>query len=235
MKSEPRKNSRPAPEPRNGPATPGEIESARAEFLALMERLESDPEHALHVTRLSLQLFDELAELHQLGARERLWLEAAACLHDAGWSVAPDGSKHHKHSADLIRKQPWRCFNPAEVELVAQVARYHRKSMPKLSHEAFAALRPRDQERVRRLAALLRVADGLDRSHRQCVNELAVRIEPERLVVQLRTRAAPEPELSAAEMKSDLAQAVFHREVTFENQSAERTPRMAPRAVQFAR
>ena len=104
--------------------------AARAEFLATLRRLEPEPPHVLQVARLALRLFDELAALHQLGGEERVLLEAAACLHDIGWSVAPDGARHHKESARLIRAQRWEHFSAAHVECIALIARYHRKSPP---------------------------------------------------------------------------------------------------------
>ncbi|MCI0534536.1 MAG: HD domain-containing protein, partial [Verrucomicrobiales bacterium] len=121
--------------------------AARREILAVVQRLEEEPEHVLHVTQLALQLFDELASWHHFGDRERQLLEAAACLHDIGWGVARDGARHHKHSARLIREQTWQHFSREEVNLIAQVARYHRKSLPKSKHADFAAL-PKDQKRT---------------------------------------------------------------------------------------
>ncbi len=189
--------------------------AARAEFLAVMRRLEPEPPHVLHVARLALRMFDELAVLHRLSDEERLLLEAAACLHDLGWSVAPDGAKHHKESARLIRAQRWENFSAAQVEMIALIARYHRKSPPKLEHEDFAALNAEDRSKVSRLAALLRVADGLDRRHLQRVNDLAVRISGGKVVVTLDSRDPVDMEIAAAQKKADLFGSVFERELEF--------------------
>jgi exopolyphosphatase/guanosine-5'-triphosphate,3'-diphosphate pyrophosphatase len=143
------------------------IAAAREEVLALMQALEEEPHHVQHVAELSLRLFDELEDLHGLDDHNRLILEAASMLHDIGWSAAPDGHGHHRQSARLIREHGWKIFNAESVTLISQVARYHRKSMPELEHEnspCHSAERLRGQQ----LAALLRIADGLDRGHQQC-------------------------------------------------------------------
>ena len=180
-----------------------------------MSRLEPEPPHVLHVARLALRLFDGLPVLHQLGEEDRLLLEAAACLHDIGWSVAPDGTKHHKESARLIRAQRWENFSATPVELIALIARYHRKSPPKLAHEDFVALSEENRTKVSRLAAILRVADGLDRRHLQWVNDLSVRISPGQIIVLLDTTDLVEVEVNAARNKADLFRTVFARELEF--------------------
>src|SRR5262245_37982265 len=114
--------------------------AARDEALAFMRELELRPVHVEHVARLAMQLFDQLVELHGLGPRERLQLEAAALLHDIGQARDPQGQDpqaggHHKRAARLIRERRWTHFSPAEVEVIAQLARYHRKAMPETAHD----------------------------------------------------------------------------------------------------
>jgi exopolyphosphatase / guanosine-5'-triphosphate,3'-diphosphate pyrophosphatase len=182
----------------------------------VVQRLEEEPEHVLHVRSLALQLFDELTDWHRLGDRERLLLEAAASLHDIGWSVAPDGAQHHKHSARLIREQQWTHFSGDEVNLIAQIARYHRKSQPKSKHDDFASL-PKDQKRtVRTLAALLRVADALDRRHLQLVREVRVRIRESAVVFKLDAPRPVSVEKAAGEKKGDLLRNLTRRKLLFE-------------------
>src|SRR4051812_21657341 len=107
------------------------IESeVRQEFLGFMNELETEPEHVLHVAKLALLLFDQLRELHGLAGQDRLILEAAACLHDIGWSITPGGEEHHKASARLIRERAWKSLDRPTVDLVALIARYHRRSLP---------------------------------------------------------------------------------------------------------
>src|SRR5439155_3395647 len=121
---------------------------ARLEFLDFMYELESEPEHVLHVAKLSLLLFDQLKELHQLGADDRLILEAAGCLHDIGWSVIPGGKEHHKASARLIRERAWKALDQDGIALLAVTARYHRQSLPSLKHRDFRILSEQQRTRV---------------------------------------------------------------------------------------
>ena len=196
------------------------IASAREEFLALMQTLETDPHHTQHVAQLAVHLFDELTDLHGLGDHDCLLLEAAACLHDIGHSASPDGKGHHRESARLIRSHQWQHLNSQTTEIIAQVARYHRKSPPDLEHEEFAALAPLERLRVQQLAAMLRVADGLDRSHRQHITHFSAEILPGRIVIHL-SAASPVPnEISAATKKAELAQAIFQREIVFSTHPA---------------
>lgn len=181
-----------------------------------MQRLEPEPEHVLQVARLALRLFDDLADWHGLGQRERVLLEGAACLHDIGWTVARSGTRHHKESARLIREQRWRCFVPREVETLALVARYHRKTPPRPAHRAFARLSPLDQSRVATLAALLRVADALDRRHIQVVRDVRAAMNDERLAVRIDAPQAVTVEMDAGRRKSDLLRKLTGRVVAFE-------------------
>ena len=188
-------------------------DAAREEFAAMMQAIEEDPHHVQHVAALAVHLFDELAELHGLGDHDRLVLEAAACLHDIGRSAAPLGSGHHRESARLIREHGWKHFSQDSVRIMAQVARYHRKSVPDLEHEDFAALSPAERVRVQQLAALLRIADGLDTSHQQHITHLSAEIFPDRIVLHLSATRPASPEIAAATRKSDLARAVFQRAI----------------------
>ena len=191
------------------------VDAARAEVMALMQALEEEPHHVQQVSRLAVELFDALEDLHGLGDHDRFILEAAGLLHDIGWSVARDGKGHHRESARLIREHSWTVFNAESVTILAQVARYHRKSMPTLEHEEFAALSPAERLRVQQLAAFLRIADGLDRSHQQLVKGLAIELPPGRIMVRLVTERAASRELAGAEKKADLARSVFQREIEF--------------------
>lgn len=191
-------------------------EHARVEFLDLMRRLEREPEHVLQVTALALRLFDTLSPLHNLGPAERLLLEAASCLHDTGWSVVKDGSGHHKESARLIRTHPWQQFPPSDVEVIAQVARYHRKAVPGAEHPEFIALNEHDRATVQQLAAILRLADALDRSHLQRVKQIDVEISESRILFKLKTAKRVEVEILAAQKKGNLAVALWNRALEFE-------------------
>jgi len=189
--------------------------AAMQEVLALMQALEEEPQHVQHVAALAVQLFDELEDLHGLDDHDRFILEAAALLHDIGWSVANEGPGHHRQSARLIREHGWKHLGAETVTLTAQVARYHRKSPPDLEHEEYAALSPAERLRVQQLAAMLRIADGLDRSHQQVVTGVSTEIQPDTLVVRLHSTHPCSREIASSTKKGDLAAAVFHRKIAF--------------------
>ncbi|MEC8652160.1 MAG: HD domain-containing protein, partial [Planctomycetota bacterium] len=125
------------------------------------------------------QLFDQTIELHGLGDRARVLLEAAALLHDIGAAINIDG--HHKHSQYLIESTEIVGLGSYERHLVAIVARYHRKAAPSRDHDDFMALRRRDRSMIERLAALLRLADALDRQHAGVIRSVEVSIQDQQL------------------------------------------------------
>jgi exopolyphosphatase/guanosine-5'-triphosphate,3'-diphosphate pyrophosphatase len=190
--------------------------SAREEVMALMQALEEEPHHVQHVAALAVQLFDELEDLHGLGNHDRFILEAGALLHDIGWSVAQEGPGHHRQSARLIREHGWKHLGQETVDLIAQVARYHRKNPPDLEHEDYAALSPAERHRVQQLAALLRIAVGLDRGHQRHVTGLSAEILADTLKIRLHSSHPCSREIGSALKKADLATTVFHRAVVFE-------------------
>lgn len=186
----------------------------RRQVQELAQRAPALWEHAQQVARLSARLFDLTAPVHNLGAREREWLEYAALLHDVGYSIHFE--RHHKHSLYLISTAGLDAFDPREIEIVAHVARYHRGALPKRSHESFAALRPWQQETVRRLAALLRVANALDRTHAARVVELhAALVKRKPVVVEVLSPFDVALELTAARHGADLFERHFRRRIEF--------------------
>jgi len=156
---------------------------ARRSALDLVNAWDPDPGHSAHVAHLALELFDATADRHGLGAEARALLEAGALLANVGLVIAH--SQHHKHAYYLIRN----CdrlvgFTDHEIELVAQIARYHRRSQPKASHPEWAALDPESQELVATAAGILRIAIGLDRSRAGLVKAVAVDDDGERLEIR---------------------------------------------------
>lgn len=131
--------------------------------------------HAQHVADLSLQIFDKLKGLHHLTDIERELLEAAAFLHDIGYHISPD--QHHKHSYYIIRNSVMPGFTNDEAEVIANIARYHRKSHPKKKHENFATLTYEKQRVVQILSGILRIAEGLDRRRLQRCSTINVRVQ----------------------------------------------------------
>jgi exopolyphosphatase / guanosine-5'-triphosphate,3'-diphosphate pyrophosphatase len=164
-----------------------------------------DEAHCRHVAGLALSLFDQMTALHDLGPAERELLEAAALLHDVGYAVAQ--SSRHKHSLYLIRNAGLDGWTPRELLMMANVARYHRKALPSERHGDYMALEDADRVVVRRLAALLRVAEGLDADHFQVVEE--VEVVDEGSLLRLDLRARDTPDLWAAGHNADLFEAEF--------------------------
>ncbi|MFW2380291.1 MAG: HD domain-containing protein [Acidimicrobiales bacterium] len=145
----------------------------RTNVIRLARALDPDVEHAEHSTDLALQLFDRTDDVHGMGPRERELLEMAGLLHNVGLFISHSG--HHKHSYYVIRNsEQLTGFSDNEIELIAQIARYHRKSHPTKSHRPFMSLRPKDKKRVKVLAGILRVGIGLDRRHRSTVTSVRV-------------------------------------------------------------
>jgi exopolyphosphatase / guanosine-5'-triphosphate,3'-diphosphate pyrophosphatase len=139
--------------------------------------MDDDPAHRLTVARLALELFDLTEPWHGASDQARELLEAAALLSNIGLFVAHSG--HHRHAYYVIRNTEHLAgFTDNEIELIAQAARYHRKSPPKLSHPEFAALAPEHQRTVRVLAGILRLAIALDRVHDNAVAGLSIVADP---------------------------------------------------------
>lgn len=172
---------------------------------------EHDYSHSQQVARVAAMLFDACRELHGLSADESDLLIYAALLHDIGWI---DGQqRHHKRSYELIMQDPPRGLSPREVKIIANVARYHRKSLPKSSHTGFHALKPHDRNLVRKLASLLRIADGLDVTHSDAVQGVAYIGKGHKAMIEISSRVDCGNELSAALKKSDLFNETFETEV----------------------
>jgi len=152
---------------------------------SLMLRLDEDPAHSRHVARLALQLFDQLIDVLDVDDDQRFMLESAALLSNVGLAISH--SKHHLHSYYIIKHADMPGFREHDVELIAQIARYHRKSKPKLSHEAFAVLDETDKHTVRAMAAVLRIAIGLDRSYDARVQEVTVKKKGSKISIKAAT------------------------------------------------
>lgn len=168
----------------------------RRSVVELGERCNYWSAHPHQVARLALALFDQTREVHGLGDREREWLEYGALLHDVGEHISYEG--HHRHSYYLIKHGDLRGFEPAEIETIALVARYHRRGAPKKSHDGFRDLPAGVRRAVRTLSAFTSLAEGLDRSRAQVVEGLDVVDRGEDVLLRVRTEADAELELWAA-------------------------------------
>lgn len=180
--------------------------------VALARRCHYPQTHSHHVAKLALSLFDQLQSLHGMADEERECLEHAALLHDVGYAINP--RQHHKHSYYLITNSDLAGFTVDEIEMIANVARYHRRSLPGPQHLPYKLLSPARRKVLETLSAILRIADGLDRSHFSIIRDVHVTIG-KIMNIELKALADSELEIWTAQSRADLFQKVFGREVTF--------------------
>jgi exopolyphosphatase/guanosine-5'-triphosphate,3'-diphosphate pyrophosphatase len=186
----------------------------RRSIIELAERCRYWPEHAQQVARLAVSIFDQTRSAHGLGEREREWLEYGALLHDIGVHISYE--RHHRHSYYLIKNGDLRGFEPHETEIIALVARYHRQAMPKKSHEGYSDLTPKLRKTVKRLSAMVRLAEGLDRSHAQTVSAVDLYPRPESYLARLRTTGDAELEVWAAHRHVEALEQILGKPIRFE-------------------
>jgi exopolyphosphatase / guanosine-5'-triphosphate,3'-diphosphate pyrophosphatase len=187
---------------------PDRIESVRQ----FARKCRSNERHCEHVGTLATALFDALRDGYALPPQGRDILRAAALLHDIGYLI--NHEQHHKHAYHLIMHGDLRGFSTREVELIANVARYHRRALPKKSHPNFARLDKGERRLVRRLAAILRLADGLDRAHAQTVRGVRCRVSDGFTRITVTAGRNPSIELDDAQRKAGLFQRAFKSDVT---------------------
>jgi exopolyphosphatase/guanosine-5'-triphosphate,3'-diphosphate pyrophosphatase len=193
--------------------------------IRLGRRYGFDQAHGELVASFAASLFDDMAAVHRLGERDRLLLRAAAVLHDIGDYVRYDG--HHKHSYYLIQHSDIMGLTPAERGIVANIARYHRKSPPDPSHPNFRELDKDARAKVRSLAAILRIADALDREHLGKVKSVNAEVDNTKRRLTLHVNGEEDRELEewTVRAKSELLRDVFDLEVNI----AEPAPRPSSR------
>lgn len=192
-----------------------EVSQTRNAAMALLKKYEADPKHAEQVAELSVALFDQIKSLHDLGKRDRLLLELAALLHEVGNFIGAPG--HHRHAYYIISESPILGLNDEELHIVANVARYHRKALPDTDHECYAELEGEARDRVRALAAILRVADALDHDHKQKVLAVKAKAGDSKLRLKVRARGDVTLDEWALENKGDLFQKEFGLKPVVEN------------------
>lgn len=180
----------------------------------LSERYQSDAGHGRHVGKLCEYFLTNLQDLHQLNEHDALLLQVAAILHEVGTFVSPRA--HHKHSEYIILNSEIFGLDRLDVTIVALVSRYHRHSGPRLDHPSYAALSTDDRIRVCKLAAILRVADALERTHDQRVSKIELTRTPSRLIIRLLGLEDAAIERLAMDSKADLFEQVFGLAVTIE-------------------
>ena len=185
---------------------------------AAIERLAAacsgELEHGRTVSLLAGRIYQQLAAPFELASGDKLLLECAARLQDVGYVINYD--QHHKHSYHLIRNSRLPGIRAHDLELIANVARYHRGAHPKRKHENLARLSLEDQSRVQRMAAILRLAGGLDRSRSQQVRDVLVRSEHDRVFIDVVADQEPLVDIWGAERRTDLFEKVFDLPVTIQ-------------------
>jgi exopolyphosphatase/guanosine-5'-triphosphate,3'-diphosphate pyrophosphatase len=190
------------------------MSAQRGAILELARRYDYDARHAHQVECLAGTLFMEMQPLHQLEDADRKLLEYAAILHDIGYYAGACG--HHRHTLQMIMMEPLSDFSREEKTVIANIARYHRKALPSLEHTAYAILDEAARRRVALLAPLLRIADALDRSHRELVQELFCDIGAALVTVRASSEHTLSAEALALDRRADLFRLVYRREVALE-------------------
>ncbi|MHB8231431.1 MAG: Ppx/GppA phosphatase family protein [bacterium] len=167
--------------------------------------------HATQVTKLSKILFSKLKDFLNLDEENWRLLEAASMLHDIGNYISLD--KHHKHSYYLITSSDLIGYDGDEPEIIANIARYHRKSMPKKSHEPYEKLSSKNRNLVKKLSAILRIADALDISHKSLVKDIDVKINDDTIEILPSSGKNIELEIQKSGVKKDLLEYITKRQV----------------------
>ncbi len=195
------------------PAPAKDLQPDRLEAVRRFARkCRSNERHCEHVAALAAEMFDALRDAYALPPNGRDILRAAALLHDIGYLI--NHEEHHKHAYHLIMHADLRGFSKREVELIANVARYHRRAVPKKAHANFAGLEKGERRLVRRLAGILRVADGLDRAHGQVVAGVRCRVGDGWMRILVTAAHDPLIELEDARRKAGLFEKAFETQVS---------------------
>ena len=164
-------------------------------------------EHGRTVAALAGRIYQQLTAPLSLRSEDQLLLECAARLQDVGYVINYD--QHHKHSYHLIRNSRLPGIRGHDLEIIANVARYHRGAYPKRKHENLARLSAEDQQRVHRMAAILRLAGGLDRSRSQMVRDVIATIDDDGLTLDVVADQEPQVDIWGAERRTELFEKVF--------------------------
>jgi exopolyphosphatase/guanosine-5'-triphosphate,3'-diphosphate pyrophosphatase len=204
----------------------GSLEARHRSVSALARRFGALNGHGPQVARLALKIFDSAEPVLKAGRQARELLEHAALLHDIGRAI--DHDRHNRHTYYLVKNAELLGFDPLEIEIIAQGARGHRKPAARLDSPEFRALSPAKRHLVRSIAAILRLADALDRSHFSVVKDIRIRSSPDRfaITVEAASRRA-DLELWTCERRSDLLSKVLNRQVTVKRAQEISRPRRA--------
>ncbi len=180
----------------------------------LCKKYKVDLNHSGHVAKLALRLFDSLQSLFNLTDYERELLESASLMHDIGYCISQD--QHHKHSCYIIQNSTLPGFTNSETEIIANIARYHRKSHPKPKHDNFKVLTPEKQKLVSILSCMLRIAEGTDRRQIQIVKDYDIKLNSRTITIGLlydKDKIYPDIELWGASRRKLLLEEITKREL----------------------
>jgi exopolyphosphatase/guanosine-5'-triphosphate,3'-diphosphate pyrophosphatase len=180
----------------------------------LGRKYDYDAEHAQTVSRFGVELFDATKNLHKLGANERVLLEVAALLHDIGYYIGT--ADHHKNTWYLINASPLVGVDEPEKSVIALVTRYHTRALPKPSHKEFMDISPKRRRIVLVLAALLRLAEALDREHGNKVRKVNVAVRKRKVYLMLKGEGDLLLERWALNHGSPLFEKAFHKKLVIE-------------------
>lgn len=186
----------------------------RQSVMGLLRRCGQDNEHSRLISTLSLQLFDGTRTIHRFGDSERMLLDYTALMHDVGRHISFE--RHEQHSHYIIRHGDLLGFSNEEVDLMAIIARFHRKAKPKPRHREYAALTPVQQRMVTLHAGILRVSEGLERRHAQVIESLSCEVTPKKVRLRVVAHGDAEVEIWAAQRKSSLLARALDRRIEVE-------------------
>jgi exopolyphosphatase/guanosine-5'-triphosphate,3'-diphosphate pyrophosphatase len=191
------------------PPIPDFADQKLREVHAVGKRFGYEETHARQVAKLAEKLLEGLSTSEQLSRHQRTLMLAGALLHDIGYHIAHES--HQRHALYLIVNSELTGFSEAERAVIANIARYHRGSLPKERHREYAALNAADQESVCKLGGIVRIADALDRSHDSRITDLHCRIEAETIHIELDSISDCQNEIGEVERKKDLFEKAFKR------------------------
>ncbi|PYT08877.1 MAG: hypothetical protein DMF60_03630 [Acidobacteria bacterium] len=194
--------------------------------LSVARRYDYDVAHSHHVVRIATKIFDDTKEVHRLGGQERKLLQYAGILHDIGFHIAHNN--HHRHGLYLIKNSELPGFSGDEIAMLATMVRYHRGSLPRKTddtrsrrdHEDYYGLDRGQRSTMLRLASILQIADGLDRSHRQLINDVRCEVDDGNVTIVTASAGECELEIWSAERKSTWFGDIFKVGVRFERRPA---------------
>jgi exopolyphosphatase/guanosine-5'-triphosphate,3'-diphosphate pyrophosphatase len=178
-------------------------------------------DHAEHIRKIALNMFDELQPLHKLGYLEREYLEAASILHDVGYMISYE--RHHKHSFYIITHCNMPGFTNDEKEIIAHIARYHRKSHPKKKHYDFDKLSSDKKHTIWVLGGILRIAEGIDRRQLRNVRDIDTSFNKDKILIELipaNNEESPDIELWGADRRKEMLEEVLGKKIGFKIKKA---------------